>query len=180
VLDHLRFLDAGSVAALGVEQLDSLQSYADMQRSRAPYDPPAPWAKTPRERSLRRYLASYGISSPPRIEHDKTRAASLLVQALERAANEKPRPSLVYVWSQAPDAPSPALAQTVRKLLRRGMSVRWMSARHERALDVETDDVARAVSAAVLVRTRIARERGERMLRAMGIHVMRRERSPLS
>src|SRR6185369_7267557 len=61
VLDHLRFLDAGSVAALHVEQLDSLQAYADMQRSRAPYDAPAPWAKTARERSLRRYLACYGI-----------------------------------------------------------------------------------------------------------------------
>jgi len=177
VLDHLRFLDAGSVAALGVEQLDSLQGYADLQRGRAPHDPPAPWAKTPRELSLRRYLASYGISSPPRIDHDKTRGAALLLQALERAAVEKPRPSLVYVWSLAPDLPSPALAQTVRKLLRRGMSVRWLTARHDRALEGETDDVARAVSAAVLVRTRVARERGERILRAMGIHVVRRERS---
>src|SRR5258706_8779269 len=144
VLDHLRFLDAGSVGALQVEQLDSLQAYADMQRGRAPYDPPPPWAKTPRERSLRRYLASYGISSPPRIEHDKTRAAGLLVQALDRAATEKPRPSLVYVWSHAPDAPSPPLTQTVRKLLRRGMSVRWLTSRPHASRGAEREAVSRA------------------------------------
>jgi uncharacterized protein (DUF58 family) len=111
VLDHLRFLDAASVAALRAEQLDSLQAYADMQRLRAPHDAPAPLAKTPREQSLRRYLASYGISSPPRIEHDKGRATLLLVQALDRATSEKPRPSLVYVWSPPPDGAPPALAQ---------------------------------------------------------------------
>jgi uncharacterized protein (DUF58 family) len=177
VLDHLRFLDAGSVAALRIEQLDSLQAYADMQRARAPYDAPAPWAKTPRERALRRYLACYGISTPPRTEHDKTRPAALLVQALDRAANEKPRPSLVYVWSRVPDASSPALAQAVRKLLRKGMTVRWIPARHERALETETDEASRAVADAVLTRTRVARERGERLLRAIGVHIARRERA---
>jgi hypothetical protein len=65
----------------------------------------------------------------------------------------------------------------VRKLLRRGMSVRWLTARHEPALENETDDVARVVADAVLTRTRVARERGERLLRAMGIHIVRRERS---
>ena len=108
VLDHLRFLDSASVAALRSDQLESLQSYAEMQRARAPFDVPAPWAATPREQSLRRYLACYGISSPPRLEHDRARATSLLVQALDRAVTEKPRPSLVYVWSTAPDEPSPA------------------------------------------------------------------------
>jgi uncharacterized protein (DUF58 family) len=178
VLEHLRFLDAGSVAALRSEQLDSLQGYAEMQCSRAPFaDAPAPWAQTQRERSLRRYLACYGISSPPRIEHDKNRTAALLLSAIERAAREKPRPSLVYVWSLAPDAPSVAIAQTVRRLLRKGISVRWMPARHERAPDADSDDVTRAVADAVLTRTRVARERGERLLRAMGVRVVRRERS---
>jgi len=177
VLDHLRFLDAGSVAALRAEQLDSLQGYADMQRMRAPYDAPAPWAKTPRERSLRRYLACYGISSPPRIEHDKGRPAGLLVQALDRAASEKPRPSLVYVWSPAPDGTSPALAHCVRKLLRRGITLRWIAARYEGAIEAGSDELARVVADAVLTRTRVARERGERILRSMGVRVVRRERS---
>ncbi len=159
VLDHLRFLDAGSVAALRSEHA------------------PAPWGKTPRERSLRRYLACYGISTPPRIEHDRNRSAGLLLAAIERAALEKPRPSLVYIWSLAPDVPSDSIARTVKKLLRKGISVRWMPALHERGTDAESDDVARAVADAVLTRTRVARERGERLLRAMGVRVVRRERS---
>jgi uncharacterized protein (DUF58 family) len=178
VLDHLRFLDSGSVGALSVEQLDSLQVYAETQCARAPYaDVEAPWAKTARERSLRHYLACYGISSPPRVEHDKSRTAALLLQAVERAAVEKPRPSLVYVWSLAPDTASVLLTQTVRKLLRKGISVRWIPARHETARESESDDVARAVADAVLTRTRVARERGERVLRAMGVRIVRRERS---
>src|SRR5258706_2885428 len=154
VLDHLRFLDASSVALLRVEQLDSLQAYADMQRSRAPFDVPLPWARTPREQALRRYLACYGISSPPRIEQDKARWTALLVQAIERATQERPRPSLVYVWSQAPDAPSVGLQQAVRKLLRKGITVRWMTARHEGAIEDDQSDAARAVGDAVLARAR--------------------------
>jgi uncharacterized protein (DUF58 family) len=176
VLDHLRFLDAASVAALHAEQLDSLQGYAEMQRARAPYpDAPAPWAKTPREQSLRRYLASYGISSPPRIEHDAGRAELLLVQALDRAATEKPRPSLVYVWSPAPEGASPMLVQCVRKLLRRGITIRWIAARHDGATPSDGDEVTRAVADAVLTRARVARERGERVLRSMGVRWVRRE-----
>ena len=42
--------------------------HAEMQRSRAPFDVPAPWAATSREQTLAPLLACYGISSPPRLE----------------------------------------------------------------------------------------------------------------
>ena len=165
------------MAALRSDQLESLQSYAEMQRARAPFDLPAPWAATPREQSLRRYLACYGISSQPRLEHDRARLIGLLVQAVDRAASEKPRPSLVYVWSTPPEEPSPLLAQSVKKLLRRGMTVRWVSLhQHDSKLDTiegGSDEAARAVVDAVALRTRVARERGERHLAAMGIHTAR-------
>jgi uncharacterized protein (DUF58 family) len=177
VLDHLRFLDSASVAALRSDQLESLQSYAEMQRARAPFDLPAPWATTPREQSLRRYLACYGISSPPRLEHDRARVTGLLVQAIDRAVDEKPRPSLVYVWSSAPEEPSPLLGQAVKKLLRRGMTVRWIALHRDEtkvaALEPANDEATRAVVDAVVLRTRIARERGERQLLAMGIRMAR-------
>jgi uncharacterized protein (DUF58 family) len=177
VLDHLRFLDTASVAALRADQLESLQSYAEMQRARAPFDLPLPWAASPREQSLRRYLACFGISSPPRLEQDRTRATGPLVQALERAAGEKPRPSLVYVWSTPPEEPSPALAKTAKKLFRRGIAVRWISTVREDAaafgIGAGDDEASRAVADAVVLRTRLARERGERQLAAMGIRVAR-------
>jgi uncharacterized protein (DUF58 family) len=176
VLEHLRFLDAGAVAALRLEQLESLEAYADMQRARAPYDVPAPWAPTPREQSLRRYLACSGISSPPRIGGDRARALALFIQALERPLSDKPRPSLVYVWSAPPESPVPALATSVRKLLRRGVSVRWIAAPIERGVEPGPAEVERIVAEAVVRRARVARERGERLLLAMGVRLARKER----
>jgi uncharacterized protein (DUF58 family) len=176
VLDHLRFLDAGAVAALRLEQLESLQTYAEMQRARSPYDVPSPWAPTPREQSLRRYLACNGISTPPRLGSDRTRAMALLIQALERGLTDKPRPSLVYVWSAPPDGPVPALSSSVRKLLRRGISVRWIAAPIDRGVEPGSTDVERIVGEAVVTRARVARERGERLLLAMGVRFARTER----
>jgi len=176
VLDHLRFLDAGSVASLRPDQLESLQSYADQLRTRAPYDLPAPWAATPREQSLRRYLFCNGISSPPRVEPDRARATTLLVQAIERTLAEKPRPSLVYVWSRAPEGPIPALAAQVRRLQRHGIGIRWMVAIGESALEAGDDEIHRIVNDAMATRIRVAKERGERLLTAMGVRLARRER----
>ena len=176
VLDHLRFLDAGAVAALRVEQLESLQAYAEMQRQRAPYDVPAPWAPTPREQSLRRYLACCGISSPPRVGGDRARAMALLVQALERALTDKPRASLVYVWSPPPEGPVPVLASAIRKLLRRGIGIRWIPAPIERGVETGPSDIERIVAEAVVTRARVARQRGERVLLSMGVRLARKER----
>jgi uncharacterized protein (DUF58 family) len=176
VLDHLRFLDAGAVAALRLEQLESLQAYADMQRTRAPYDAAAPWAPTPREQSLRRYLACSGISSPPRLGSDRARAMALLIQALERALIDKPRPSLVYVWSPPPEGPVPALATSMRKLLRRGISVRWIPAPIDRGVEPGSSEIGRIAADAVVTRARVARERGERVLLSMGVRLARKER----
>jgi uncharacterized protein (DUF58 family) len=176
VLEHLRFLDAGAVAALGAEQLESLQAYAEMQRARAPYDVPAPWAPTPREQSLRRYLACSGITSPPRVGGDRSRAMALLLQALERPLAERPRPSLVYVWAAPPEGPLPALDTSVRKLLRRGIAVRWIPAPIERGVEPGPAEVERIAAEAVVTRARIARERGERLLLSMGVRLARKER----
>jgi uncharacterized protein (DUF58 family) len=176
VLDHLRFLDANAVAALRLEQLDSLTAYAEMQRARAPYDAPKPWAATPREQSLRHYMACSGISSPPRVGADRARAMALLLQALERPLAEKPRPSLVYVWSSPPEGPVPALATSVRKLLRRGIAVRWIAAPIERGVESGVVELDRIVADAVVTRARVARERGEKWLLGMGVRLAKKER----
>ena len=109
VLDHLRFLDAASVAALRVEQLDSLQSYAEMQRARAPFDVPAALGR--RRRASNRCAATspaYGISSPPR--HRARSRARQRACSCRRSIARPPR-NRVPAWStcgrHAPDEPSP-------------------------------------------------------------------------
>src|SRR5262249_37436160 len=125
VLDHLRFLDANAAPLAGDAELDKLREKAEIYGRRAPFDEPAPQATTPREQALRKYMASFGISSPARVQENAGHAASRLIDALERGLLERPRPSLVYVWARPPDAPNAALASSVRRLLRRGVAIRW-------------------------------------------------------
>jgi hypothetical protein len=101
---------------------------------------------------------------------------ALLIQALERALTDKPRPSLVYVWSAPPEGPVPALTTSIRKLLRRGIGVRWIPAPIDRGVEPGPAEIERIVAEAVVTRARVARERGERLLWAMGVRLARKER----
>src|SRR5262249_27164284 len=104
-----------------------------------------------------------------------------IVEALDRGASQRPRPSLVYVLARAPDAPSAALTASLRKLMRRGIAIRWISTPQEAALSVDgDDDVRRAVTEAVTLRARVARERGERVLGSVGVRVVRGQRRKAS
>jgi uncharacterized protein (DUF58 family) len=180
VLDHLRFLDAAAAERAGDDNLNTLSAQADAQRGRAPFDEPAPLAATPREQSLRRYLACFGVSSPGRVEEDLGRAAAHVIGALERGLLERPRPSLVYVWARPPETQNAALASSLRKLMRRGVAIRWISTPHEAALSAAGDEVARAVAQALSLRARVARERGEHVLAALGVRVLRSHRKAAS
>ena len=50
-------------------------------RARAPFSALLPAGRSLRDRTLRRYLASFGIDSPPRIEADRRDAGAALVEA---------------------------------------------------------------------------------------------------
>jgi hypothetical protein len=88
---------------------------------------------------------------------------ALLIQALERALTQKPRPSLVYVWSAPPESSVPALQTSIRKLLRRGITVRWVAA--PAACGRRPAEEVSAAAEAVAQRRA---QRGERLLLAMG------------
>ncbi|HEY3595260.1 MAG TPA: DUF58 domain-containing protein [Polyangiaceae bacterium] len=180
VLDHLRFLDATSVPPAGERDLDALGAEADVMRQRAPFDEPAPTAPTAREQALRRYLASFGITSPGRIHEDPRRTTAAMVEALERALSERPKPSLIYVCARPPEAPGATLAGALRKLMRRGMSIRWISTHQETTLAPADGEVERAVNEAITLRARVARERGEHVLGAMGVRFVRRQRRKIA
>lgn len=180
VLDHLRFLDATAAPAPGDGELDRLREKAETHCRRAPFDEPAPLAATAREQSLRRYLACFGISSPARIQEDMTVVAARIIDALERGGLQRPRPSLVYVWARPPDEASGALASAVKKLLRKGVAIRWISTSHEETIPPADEEVGQVVVNAVSVRARVARERGERVLGAMGVRFVHRHRKRAS
>src|SRR5262249_28800112 len=116
--------------------LDRLAQRADAMRARAPFAAQPPEGRTPRERTLRRYLASYGIDSPPRLEPDRRQAGETLVRPLTQIANGKPKPSLVHVVAVAPEPlQGSPMGDAVRGLARGGAVVPWSPPRLERALE---------------------------------------------
>ncbi|MCU0693274.1 MAG: hypothetical protein MUF54_17925, partial [Polyangiaceae bacterium] len=70
----------------------------------------------------------------------------------------------------------PDLVKAVAKLRRGGAQVRWMTARQEQAISLDDSPVGRIVADAVILRSRTARERGERVLASMGVKVQRMRR----
>jgi uncharacterized protein (DUF58 family) len=179
VLEHLRPLDA-KLGDVKRHDLDRLAFRAEVAISRAPFVAPLPDAPSQRERVLRHYLASFGIDSPGRSDPERSRTDEALARMLDRIAQRKPHPSLVHIWSPAPDAQRPDLMRAVVRLRREGAHVRWITAHQEESVQVGDSVAAHVVADAVVLRSRAARERGERLLRRMGIRVERLRKGFLS
>jgi uncharacterized protein (DUF58 family) len=181
VAEHARPLDPRGLAGIHAKNLDMLASRAEGLRSRAPFAPRVPYAKTPRERTLRHYLASFGIEVPPRVDGERDRAAVTLAEILDKIHGEKKRPSIVHVWAPPPSETSPVV-RAVRKLRARRVAVRWSLPPVEESIGqnptkagedgVDLDapaSVREAVDDAVRMRARAARVRGEAVLRKLGV-----------
>ena len=116
--------------------------------------------------ALRHYLASFGIECAPRSEGERDKTAASIAAAIDKMLHDKLKPSIVYVWAPAPNAPT-VLGQAVRKLRNRHVDVRWL----QPAIDLEPapgDAVQDAGFEAVRVRAEVAQERGARVLRKLG------------
>jgi hypothetical protein len=166
-------------------------------RGRAPFAAPAPFSRAPRERTFRRYLASFGIDAPPRAEADRKEADQALFDALHHIAKVKPRSSLVHVVAPAPEDPAlPGLAEAARRVMRGGAAIFWSAPSFTPALSEPFDDpsaeapdeeppllprargsafaeVAPIAAEAVLARAVVARERREASLKRIGVRVVR-------
>jgi uncharacterized protein (DUF58 family) len=179
VLEHLRPLDH-RLGEVQRHDLDRLAFRAEVAIGKAPFVAPMPDAPSQRERVLRHYLASFGIDSPARSDPERARTDETLTRLLERIGQRKPRPSLIHIWSPAPERQRPDLLHAVVKLRRLGCHVRWITAHQEESVQSGNSVVAQIVADAVVLRSRAARERGERMLRRMGIRVERIRRGALT
>jgi hypothetical protein len=182
VAEHARPLDLRGLTDLRKGDLDGLAARADLLRARAPFAPRTPFAHSPREQSLRHYLAAFGIESPPRVDGERERAETTLAQVLDKLATEKPRASLVHVWAPAP-AKAETTAKAIAALRRHRIDVRWSLPAFDAGVGADPQrrsPVADAVDEAVRVRARATRTRGERMLRRLGVRVIVRNIVPVA
>ncbi|WP_437668615.1 DUF58 domain-containing protein [Sorangium sp. So ce131] len=198
VLEHLRPLDARGLADVRRGDLDRLAARAESMRARAPFSAPAPLGRSQRERTLRRYLASYGIESPARTEPERRDPAVVVAEALGHVARAKPRASMVYVLGPPPaDAQPGQLSEAVRRLSRKAVRVMWTLPDFEPGLgppweaprppegdgddaqqrqappDKVFHELAPIAAEAVLLRARAAQTRREAALRKIGVRVLR-------
>jgi uncharacterized protein (DUF58 family) len=176
VAEHLRPLDPRGLADIPRGNLDLLAARAEGLRSRAPFAPRMPFARTAREQRLRHYLASFGIEVPPRLEGERERTDAAMAAIFEKLATEKKRPSILHVWAPAPSRSGP-ISAGLRRLRAKRIEVRWTVPSFEASVPAEgTGDpatppasVGDAVADAVRIRARASRVRGERALKKMGV-----------
>ena len=178
VYEHMRPLDPALVRGVVPGDLDRLLRRVERALPRAPFpDVGEPFAALRRERVLRRYLASFGVSAPARLEPERSRTDLQLAEALRRLGRARPRPSRIYVWSPAPDpAARPEIRRALLKHPRRRVDLLWIPMQHASSVPVGEGATARAVAAAVSLRVQVAEQRGEQALRGLGVAVHRPRR----
>lgn len=164
VWEHLVSLDAGAVQEAAMTTGDALVSIAELARPRAPFEAPPALGRTPRDAKLREHLAAFGLGAPARLATDPAGAVAPLAATLAKVGDGRPRASLVYVLAPTPDRVEGALVEAARKLTRHGATLSWIATRHDEAEVASSGAVARTLR----LRARLARERGERIVRAAG------------
>ncbi len=174
VIEHMRPLDPQLSAHVHASELDRIARRAEKLRQRAPFPEVITQAPTPRERSLRRYLAAFGVSSPARVDPERVRVDMEMIRSFERIRQQRARPSLIYVWSDAPDETTrPALARTLAERKRRGVTWKWLLMRPSLGSSADDSPKAQTARDAFSLRQKLAVERGERCLQRLGIRLER-------
>ncbi len=172
VLEHIRPLEPASAQGVRPSELDRIARRAERVRTRAPFPTVSTYAMSRRERSLRSYLMAFGIASPARTVSDRTKTDQQISSALLRIQKERPRASVVYVWSPPPDfGARPEIERAIAKHPRRKIELRWVAMRLGRSIPTTGSRLMPAVADALSERARVAEERGEHSLRRLGIQV---------
>jgi uncharacterized protein (DUF58 family) len=157
--------------------LDGLARRAESRRRSAPFAPRLPYGATLRDRSLRHYLSSFGIETPPRTDGERARTDTAIAGVLEKLAAERNRPSAVHVWAPAPSRRD-LLAKAIQRLRAKRVALYWSLPAIEESVGLPAaargadrtrpELVREAVEDAVRARARVDRARGSELLRKMG------------
>lgn len=179
VLEHMRALDPELTATLRPGELDRIARRVNSVLSRAPFGANLPVGHSPRERTLRQYLANFGIDSPPRVQPEHPKASLSLASALQDALLHRPRPSRLVVCAPAPTFPLEApLVDALRLAQRRHARISWVHVPLHLGLPQRNDDpVSRSVLWALQLRNDSEFANSRRLLRQYGVHLRRSEGS---
>jgi len=173
VLEHMKPLDPGASSGLSRDRVELAQRALSLV-NRAPFAPLPVVGADPADKALRGYLSAFGIPSPPRLEPDRPRTDETLSELLSELPRLKPHPSLVYVWSPAPDPDKRGIVtDALKKHARRRVEIRWVRPELEQGVPRGSTATAEAVGDAITIRARVGESIGEHALRRLGVTVER-------
>jgi uncharacterized protein (DUF58 family) len=190
VLEHLRAVSPQSMTPQGSDghaiSISMLAERANAVLSQAPFPQTNVRANSERERILRRYLACFGISSPARLQQDRSKTDEAIAATLLKIGQARPRATRICLCSPSPDANTLSiLREPIARLRRHHIQLTWLPSAYEPALALlgqapDTDSASlRTVSQAVRLRMRVLSRQGDGALQRLGVKLHRAKRHSL-
>ncbi len=126
VLEHLRPMDPLGTHHVSSKNHDAIAKLAQRALDRAQLDAqPEPMGLTPRDRLFRRYLATFGLPSPPRTTTDRDLTDRELLETLKWLATQ--RPDRIRICSPWPrQRLLEGLAKVQRRLKKARIELDWI------------------------------------------------------
>jgi uncharacterized protein (DUF58 family) len=169
VLDHLRPMDPAGARQLSATDLDAIAQVAERLLSRTELAAqPEPAGTSARDRVFRRYLATFGLPTPPRTTPDRDHTDQALLETLAWLASTHPdRIRICSPW------PRPRLLEGLAKVqgrLRRSrIELDWLPINIHYGMPCSSNVAHQLVYHTLLWRSLVAAKAGSLALRRLGI-----------
>ena len=170
VIEHISQLDPTTVSQVAPTQVDQIARAASLIIQRYEFETPKVFAPTPRERILREYASTFGLTSPPKLESERWRNDAQLLSAIERCVTD--RPARIVVCSVEPNVRLlEGIANLRRKLTHHRMKVSWLRINSAAGLPQSAAPLQEIVNDAIRWRTSGAILRLKANLKRAGIGI---------
>jgi len=126
VFEHLSRLDPSTVRNVAASDIDRIAAIASNILERYELEVPDAYAAQSRERQLRKYAATFGLSLPPRLEAERWQTDNQLLLAIDQIVTAKP--SRIIVCSVEPTTSFlQGLTGQRRKMAQRRVRLSWLA-----------------------------------------------------
>jgi uncharacterized protein (DUF58 family) len=170
VLEHMTRLHPDTVFQVAPTQVDQIATAAALIIKRYEFETPDVFAPTSRDRILRQYAATFGLSSPPRLEPERWLSDAQLTTALERCVTD--RPTRIVLCSVEPGTRLlQGIARMRRTLAHHRIKVTWLRINSAAGLPSEGTPVQAAVNDAIRCRVTGTYPSFVAKLRSLGIGI---------
>ena len=172
VLEHMARLDPKAAHRLTPTRLEPIALAALAITQRFEFETPEVFAPSPREKTLREYAATFGLSSPLRLELERWRSDAQLLAAIERCVSD--RPTRIIIGSIEPSARLlDGIASLRRRLAYHRIKMSWLRFDPVAGLPEPSTEIHEVVNDSIRWRTAGSYANNVTKLKQIGIGVER-------